>query len=337
MSWKNAWTCFFLLGCLCVASVAQETITLVGSGGTSPLPVYRGWAAEYNKRKAGVRMEYLTLDTSRSIAEITKGSGDFGGGDIPLTPEERNTGKVLELPILVIGLVPIYNLPGVTQDLRFSGNLLGEIYLGHIKKWNAPSIAQLNPQVSLPDLPIKVVYRTPGKGTNYIFSDFLSKTNAQFRDKIGRSTSPSWPVGSPAERSEDMARKVMSEPGSIGFVELQYARENNIPFGEVRNAAAKFVKATPETLRAACIGLEAPGWDKFSSSLTNAPGEGAYPIASFTWVYLRTTSTDQRRRSALLDLMHWIFAQGQGLVPAGYSALPSQLLAKEVEKLDSLK
>jgi phosphate transport system substrate-binding protein len=323
----------FLAATLPVTSFAQETITLVGSGGTSPLPVYNAWAAQYNQRKSGVRMQYLPLDTARSISEIRKGSGDFGGGDTPLTAE--NAGTVLELPILLMGLVPIYNVPG-TQGLRFSGDLLAQIYLGHVKKWNAPQVAQLNPHASLPDMPIKVVYRSPGKGTNYIFTDFLSKANAEFRNKVGRSVSPGWPVGSAVERSADMAQKVMSEPGAVGFVELEYARDNNIPFGEVQNASGKFVRASPETLRAACSGVEAPHWDKFSVSLTNAPGENAYPIASFSWIYLRKTATDQRRRAALLDLLHWMFAQGQEAVPFGYSPLPTALVAKEVAVLDAL-
>jgi phosphate transport system substrate-binding protein len=322
-----------LAGSMPRALLAQETITLVGSGGTSPLPVYNAWAAQYNQRTSGVRMEYLPLDTSRSIAEISKGSGDFGGGDTPLTAENAQT--VLELPILLMGLVPIYNVPGA-QGLRFSGDLLAQIYLGHVKKWNAPQVLQLNPHASLPDLPIRVVYRTPGKGTNYIFTDFLSKTNLEFRNRVGRSVSPNWPVGSAAERSADMAQKVMSEPGSIGFVELEYARENNIPFGEVQNAAGKFVRASPTTLRAACSGVEAVRWHKFSVSLTNAPGDEAYPIASFSWIYLRKTATDQRRRAALLDLLHWMFTQGQETLPSGYSSLPLPLLAKEVSVLDSL-
>jgi len=337
---KNPRACVALalvMGLLLTTSLAQETITLVGSGGTSPLPAYRGWAAEYNKRKSGIRLEYLTLDTSRSLAEINKSNGDFGGGDIPLPSTERNAGKVMELPILLIGLVPIYNLPGPIQELRFSGDLLAQIYLGHVKKWNSPQLVQLNPHANLPDLPIKVVYRTAGKGTNYIFTDFLSKVDTQFRDQIGRSVSPAWPVGSGAERSSDMAQKVMGEAGSIGFVELEYAQENHITFGELRNAAGKFVKASQETLGAACRSLEAPGWDKFSASLTNAPGADAYPITSFSWIYVRKTSPDQRRRAALIDLLHWMFTEGQGKIPSGYSPLPGPLLNKEIATLPSLK
>ena len=327
----------FLIGLLTTSCFGQENITLAGSGGSSPLAIFHAWADEYSKHKAGVHVQYLTLDTDRSISEISNGSGDFGGGDIPLTPDQRSRANLVELPILIIGVVPIYNVPGPPQQLRFSGDLLAQIYLGHVKKWNAPQIAQLNPKASLPDLPIKVFYRTPGKGTNYIFTEFLSKSNTEFRTKVGRSTSPAWPVGSSAERASDMVNKVAAEAGAIGFVTLEYARENNISMGEVQNPAGKFVKASPETLIAACSSVENPAWDRFAVSLTNAPGADSYPLASFSWIYLPKTGVDQHRRTALVDLMHWMFTDGQQNMLPGYSSLPPKLLAKEIEKLDTLK
>lgn len=328
--------CFCATVLWAMPSAAQDPVILVGSGGTSPLPVYRGWAAEYNRQHSGIRMEYMVLDTSRSIAETQNGHGDFGGGDTPLSVDERAGGKLIEIPALLIGLVPIYNVPG-SPELRFSGELLAEIYLGQVKKWNAPQVAQLNPHAALPDLAIKVVYRSAGKGTNFIFTDFLSKVSPQFRDKVGRSISPAWPVGSPTERSSDMAQKVMAEAGSIGFVELEYARENKIPYGDMRNAAGQFVKASPESLAAACRSVEAPKWDRFASSLTNAPGADAYPIVSFTWLYLRTATLDQRRKDALANLLRWMLTDGQQLVPPGYSPLPQELRNQEMAKIDSLR
>lgn len=319
------------------SSLAQENMTLVGSGGSSPLQVFRAWSGDYAKYKSGVHIQYLSLDTERSITEISNGSGDFGGGDIPLTADQRTRGNLIELPILIIGVVPVYNLPGPPQQLRFSGDLLAQIYLGHIKRWNAPQIAQLNPRATLPDLPIKVFYRTPGKGTNYIFTEFLSKSNAEFRAKVGRSTAPPWPVGLPAERASDMVDQVAGEPGAIGFVSLEYAREKNISAGEVQNAAGKFVKASPESLIAACTAVEAPQWDKLTASLTSAPGADSYPIASFSWIYLPKVGKEQRRRTAMVDLLHWMFTDGQENMLAGYSSLPRRLLVKEIEKLEALK
>jgi len=316
---------------------AQEAITLVGSGGSSPVPVFHIWGQEYNKRQPTIQMEYLVLGTSESISQISKGSGDFGGGDTPLTSQQRASGNLIELPIMLMGLVPIYNVPGVHQELRFSGRLLAQIYMGEVKTWNSPQIAQLNPNATLPDLPIKVVHRTAGKGTNYIFTDFLSKSSSRFHEQVGVSVSPNWPVGAATERMSDMADKVKNEPGSIGYAELQYARDNNIAFGAVQNAAGNFVKASPESFTAACNAIEAPQWDKLSASLTNAQGADSYPLTSFSWVYVRTSSENPRRRAALLDLLNWIFTNGQHMLPGGYAQLPPQLLVKVKSKISSLQ
>jgi phosphate transport system substrate-binding protein len=238
----------------------------------------------------------------------------------------------------VIGIVPIYNLPGGRTDLRFSGELLAEIFLGRVKTWNAPQIVKLNPDASLPDLPIKVVYRPEGKGSNYIFSEFLSKTSSKFRTEIGTSPSPKWPVGIAAERSSDMADKVKSETGSIGYVEAQYAIKANIPYARVLNAAGRFVKASRETIAAACRAVEEPHWDKFSASLTDAPGEDSFPISSFTWLYLRTKSADSQRAAALSDLLSWMYGDGQNLAAQeGYTELPQALLAKVRNRIASLR
>jgi phosphate transport system substrate-binding protein len=317
--------------------MAADSIVLVGSGSSVPVPLYRKWAEEYNKRGSAIQFQYLPVGTSEGIRQISRGVGDFGAGEVPLTAKERAEGNLMELPVVLIGIVPIYKLPGVTQELRFSGELLAEIYLGQVKTWNAPQIARLNPNVALPNLPIAVIYRPPGKGTNYVFTDFLSKTSPRFREEIGVSPSPKWPVGSPAERSSDMANKVRDTPGAIGYVELQYAMAEKITYGLVLNPSGKFVKASPETITAACSAVEAPQWDKFSASLTNAPGADAFPITSFTWVYVRTTMSDPRRKIAMIDLLTWMFDKGQQLgAQEGYSELPPLLLLKTKAKVSSL-
>ncbi|MFZ0761733.1 MAG: phosphate ABC transporter substrate-binding protein PstS [Candidatus Sulfotelmatobacter sp.] len=310
-------------------SFAQEALILVGSGSSVPAPLYNKWALEYNKRNPGIQMKYVPMGTGEGIKQISHGSGDFGAGEVKLTAAERKEGQLIELPTVLIGIVPIYNLPGVHTELRFSGELLAEIFLGQVKTWNASEIAKLNPDASLPSLPIKVFYRSGGKGSNYVFSEFLSKTSSKFRTQIGTSPSPNWPVGTPAERSSDMADKVKSQKGSIGYVEAQYAVKANIPRGMVQNLAGKYVEASPETIKAACHGVEAPAWDKFSPSLTNASGANAFPITSFTWLYLRTTSSDPRRSAAMADLLNWMFTDGQRLAAEdGYAELPPPLLAK---------
>jgi len=317
---------------------AQETIVLVGSGSSVPAPLYNKWAEEYNKRNPLIQMRYVPIGTSEGIKQISHGSGDFGAGEAQLTAAESKEGSLIQIPSVLIGIVPIYNLPDVHSDLRFSGELLAEIFLGQVKSWNAPQITKLNPDASLPNLPIKVVYRPAGKGSNYVFSEFLSKTSAKFREQLGTSASPKWPVGTPAERSSDMADKVKGEVGAIGYVEAQYAVKNGIPHGAVRNASGKFVKASPETITAACHAEEAPAWNKFSASLTNAPGAESFPITSFTWLYLRTKSSDARRATALNDLLSWVFSDGQQLAAKeGYSELPAPLLAKAKARVKTLQ
>ena len=338
-------TLIFMLGVILLAaglgiwpSFAQEAIVLVGSGSSVPAPLYDRWATVYNKQNPAVQFRYLPIGASEGIKQISRGSGDFAAGEVPLTASERTGASLVELPSVMIAIVLYYHLPGPRQDLRFTGELLSDIFLGDIKKWNDPQIAKLNPSASLPDLPIRVYYRPAGKGTNYVFSDFLSKTSSKFRNRIGTSPSPKWPVGEPAERSSDMVDKVKGGIGSIGYGELQYAIKGDIAYGRVQNATGNFVKASPESIAAACKSVEAPGWDKFAVTLTSSSGADAYPITSFTWLYVRTGISDARRASALKDFLNWIYTDGQQIgEKEGYTELPPQLLAKVKAKANSLK
>jgi len=321
---------------LSTLALAQDTIVLVGSGSSVPLPLYRRFADEFNKLTPRFQMNYIALGTNEGLKETSRGASDFGAGEVEISTTGVGDASIIELPAVVIGIVPIYNVPGVKQELNFSGELLADIFLGRVKTWNAPEIIRLNPDVTFPNLPIKVVHRPAGKGSNYIFTEFLSKTSSRFRSQIGRSSSPNWPVGINAERSSDMADKVKSDPGSIGYVEQQYAVQTNILYGRVLNPAGKFVKATPETLAAACRAVEAPGWDSFKASLTNAPGADSFPITSFSWLYLRTNLTVPRR-AALANLLTWMYSSGQTLAKqAGYAELPSPLLNIVKSKANSL-
>jgi phosphate transport system substrate-binding protein len=333
------WLALALAASLGISIVfAQEGLILVGSGSSVPAPLYAKWAEKFNQRQAGTQLRYLPIGASEGIKQISHGSGDFGAGEVPLTAADRAEGNLVELPSVLIGVVPIYNLPGVHHELRFTGEVLAEIYLGEIKTWNSPALVKLNPDAELPDHAIKVIYRPPGKGTNYVFSEFLSKTSAKFRTRIGISASPKWPVGEAAERSSDMADKVKGITGAIGFVEQQYAVKNSIPYASVENASGKFVKATPESIAAACRAAEAPSWDRFSASLSNAAGEKSFPITSFSWLYLRTASPDAKHAAARTELLNWIYSDGQQIAEnEGYSQLPQELLAKIKAKASTLK
>jgi phosphate transport system substrate-binding protein len=311
---------------------------LVGSGSSVPAPLYSRWTTEYAKHNSNIQMRYLPVGTSEGIKQISHSAGDFGAGEAQLTENERKEGNLIELPIVLIGIVPIYNIPDVHQELRLSGEVLSGIYLGEIKMWNAPQIARLNPDVNLPNLPIQVINRPAGKGSNYVFTEFLSKTSSKFRNEIGISPSPKWPVGEPAERSSDMADKVKNTPGAIGYVEYQYAVKGSIAHAAVQNASGKFVRASAESIASACQAAEAPQWNKFSASLTNMPGADSYPITSFTWIYLRVKPTDSARAVALSDLLEWMYTDGQHYAAQeGYSELPSPLLAAVRKKVKELQ
>ena len=287
---------------------------------------------------AHIQMRYLPVGTSEGIKQIAHGVGDFGAGEAQLTDKERKEDSLVELPIVLIGIVPIYNLPDVHQELRLSGEVLAEIFMGDIKNWNAAQIAKLNPDIALPNLAIQVINRPAGKGSNFVFTDFLSKTSTKFRAQVGTSPSPKWPVGVAAERSSDMADKVKATSGSVGYVEFQYAVKSNISQVVVLNPAGRFVKASGEAIAEACKAVEAPRWNGFSASLTNAPGAESYPITSFTWIYLRSKSTDSARAAALSDLLNWIYSQGQRFaIEEGYSDLPPQLLAAVRKKIKDLQ
>jgi phosphate transport system substrate-binding protein len=311
---------------------------LVGSGSSVPAPLYNRWAQEYGKHNPKVQVRYVPIGTSEGIKQISHGAGDFGAGEARLTEKEKKDGDLIELPAVLIGIVPIYNLPEIHQQLRLSGEVLAEIFQGEIKTWDAPPIAKLNPDVTLPNLRIQVINRPGGKGSNYVFTDFLSKTSSKFRSQIGVNASPNWPVGTPAERSSDMADKVKGETGTIGFVELQYALKANLPTVAVLNPAGKFVRASAESIAAACEAVEAPRWNSFSASLTNAPGAESFPIASFTWIYLRSQSSDASRTAALRNLLDWIYTDGQHFAAQeGYSELPPPLVVAVRQKVKELR
>jgi phosphate transport system substrate-binding protein len=322
----------------CHPSQGQSNVVLVGSGSSVPAPLYNRWALEYGKRNPNIQMRYVPMGTSEGIKQISHGAGDFSAGEVLLTERERKDGSLMVLPVVLIGIVPIYNLPDVHQQLRLSGGVLAEIFLGELKTWDAPSIAKLNPDVALPSLRIQVINRPTGKGSNYVFTDFLSKASAKFRAQIGVTASPQWPVGVPVERSSDMVEKVKSEVGSIGFVELQYTVKSNASTVAILNPAGKFVKASTESIAAACESVEAPRWNSFAASLTNASEANAFPITSFTWIYLRDSASDPARAAALRDFLDWIYSDGQRFAAEeGYSELPPPLLAAVRRRVRDLR
>ena len=331
-----ALACFCLL--IATAGGSQGTLALVGGGSNVPSPLYAVWTEEFNKRNLGISVRYLSRSTVEGIESLSRGSGDFAAGEIPLSEEQMHGGKIhlTSIPSVVIALVPVYNLPGKPQ-LRFSGKLLAEIFLGTVKSWKDPRIARLNPGVSLPDLAIKVVHRTGGKGSNYIFTDFLSKTDAEWKSKVGTSPSPEWPVGDEANRGEDMITKVAASEGAIGYVEASFARHSELGYADVENASGEFVRATPASIAASCEAAEKGMREDFRISMTNMAGKDTYPISSFTWLYLPESGLAPERSQALKEFLMWALSDGQQIARTqGYAPLPASLLPKARARVSSL-
>ncbi|HKI12518.1 MAG TPA: phosphate ABC transporter substrate-binding protein PstS [Candidatus Acidoferrum sp.] len=319
----------------------QNVIAIVGSGSNLPTPLYSHWIEEYNKLSPTVQVRYLSTGTVKGMEDISRGVGDFAAGEVPMSNEQLNAVNtpILQIPTVLVAIVPIYHVPGVKGSLRFSGSVLAEIFLGNIKTWDDPRIKEINPGQLLPHLDIAVVHRTEGKGSNYILTDFLSKTSQKWRGQIGKTPSPAWPIGESATRGEDMMEKVKSTPGSIGYIELGFTlADNSVGVGLVQNASGRFISATQASIAGAYRSLEKSIPADFRVSLTNAPGNDAYPIVSFTWLYVPKRSTDAERSKALANYLEWTLTTGQHSAERlGYTPLPASLAPKVLAKARSMR
>jgi phosphate transport system substrate-binding protein len=345
ISWGHKFAITLLLGLVVLFCTlpahCQSSVAVVGSGSNLPTPLYSHWTEEYNKLSSKVQVRYLSTGTMKGIDDISRGVGDFAAGEVPMSDEQLSAAHnhILQVPTVLVAIVPIYHVPGVKGNLRFSGALLADIFLGEIKHWDDPKIKELNPSQNLPHLEVSIVHRTDGKGSNYIFTDFLSKTSAQWRSQIGKTPSPAWPSGVSASRGEDMMEKVKSTPGAIGYVELGFTeQDHSVGVGSVENASGKFVNASQASIAAAYRASEKSIPADFRASLTNAPGAESFPIVSFTWLYIPESSKDPERTKALAGFVEWALTTGQQSAENhGYTALPSSLVPKVLAKVNTLR
>lgn len=308
-----------------------------GAGATFPYPIYSKWFAEYGKQHPEVRINYQSIGSGGGIRQMTAQTVFFGATDGPMSDEQLKSapGPILHLPTVLGGVVPIYNVPGATQPIRFPGPLLADIYLGKIRRWNDAALAKANPGVKLPATEIAVVHRSDGSGTTYIFVDFLSKVSPEFQQKVGVATSVSWPAGVGAKGNEGVAGLVRQTPGAIGYVELIYALQNNIAYGAVQNRSGEFVTASLDSVTAAAASVAMP--DDFRVSITNPDGKGAYPIASFTWILLNQNPKDKQSARTMADFMKWALTDGQKMAgELGYAPLPKAVVDRELQALEKV-
>jgi len=332
-----------LAAALTVGAASAQQVLITAGGATFPNPMYSKWFNEYHKKLPNVSINYQSQGSGFGVQQVTAGTIDFGASDMPMTDvqikefQDKRGAAVLHFPTILGADVPTYNIPGVTAKLNFTPEALAGIFLGKITKWNDPELVKANPGVTLPANDIAVVHRSDGSGTTFIWVDYLSKVSKEWETKVGRGTSVNWPVGLGGKGNEGVAGQVKQQPNSIGYVELIYAIQNKMAYGKVKNAAGEFVEASLASVTAAAAGMkEMP--DDFRVSITNAPGKGAYPVSSFTWLLIPSKIADAGKKTAIKDFLKWMLADGQKMTDAlAYAQLPQAVVAKELKAIDKIQ
>jgi phosphate transport system substrate-binding protein len=328
-----------LLLCLVLSLAAFGQTTLNGAGASFPNPMYSKWFSEYHKVHSDIQINYQPIGSGGGIRQVIAGTVDFGASDMPMTDDQLKDAKfkVLNIPTVLGAVVPAYNIPGVSGELKFTPDALAGIFLGRITKWNDKAIAGVNPGVNLPDKDIIVIHRSDGSGTSFIWTDYLSKVSSDWKSQVGSGTSVKWPIGLGGKNNEGVAGLVRQMPGSIGYVELIYAVQNNILYGSVKNSSGAFLKASLEGVTAAAASAPKMPAD-FRVSITNAPGKDAYPISSFTWLLIPAQSKDAAKGKILADFLSWMVTDGQKMTNAlSYAPLPDNVAAKVKDAIKQVK
>jgi len=330
--------------CLAALAAAQGALTINAAGATFPYPIYSKWFDVYHTQYPNIQINYQSIGSGGGIRQLTAGTVDFGASDMPMNDDQikeyqsKNGSAILHFPTVIGAVVPTYNLPKVSADLKFTQQALVGIYMGVITRWNDPEIAKANSGVSLPGDDIVVIHRSDGSGTSFIWTDFLSKASGDWKSKVGAGASINWPVGLGGKGNEGVSGLVKQTPDSIGYVELIYALQNNIPFGLVQNSDGKFVKASLEGVMTAAAGAAKSMPDDFRVSITNAPGAAAYPISSFTWLLIPQTIKDSAKRDAIKAFLKWMLTDGQQYNEAlSYAKLPKAVADKESKQIAKIQ
>ena len=334
---KSKWIASGLLALTAAAATAQN---LNGAGATFPNPIYSRWFTEFNHLHPEVKINYQAVGSGAGIRQVSEGTVDFGASDAIMTDQQIGAAKVkvIALPTVLGAVVPIYNLPGVKADIKFSQDAIAGIYLGKITKWNDPYIAHENPGVNLPDKQILTVHRTDGSGTTYIFTDYLSKVSPLWKSSVGAAASVKWPsAGVGGKGNDGVAGLVEHTEYSIGYVELIYAAQNHIPYGLIRNSAGRFIKASTGGVTAAAANLKSMPAD-FRVSITDAAGADSYPISSFTWLLIPVHSADPAKGKALVGFLNWMLASGEGEAEGmTYAPLPKAVADRVHQAIGTLQ
>lgn len=338
----TAFSLFLALGLGSHLCSAQTLIN--GAGATFPYPIYSKWFNEYHKLHPDIQVNYQSLGSGAGIKQVTEGTVDFGASDALMTAEQiqefqsKRGCAVLAFPTVLGAVVITYNIPGVNESLNLTGETIVDIYLGKITKWSDPAITSINPKVKFPNADIVVVHRSDGSGTTFCFTDYLSKISAEWKTKVGNGASVNWPVGLGGKGNEGVTGQVKQTSGGIGYVELIYALQNQLPYGNVKNAAGQYVKPSLESVTAAASAASKEMPEDFRVSITNAAGRSAYPISTFTWLLIPGAIQDATKHKAITDFLHWMLGQGQDFTETlAYARLPKEVVAKEEKAIAKVK
>ncbi len=318
-------------------------VLINAAGATFPYPMYSKWFNEYHKLHPDVQINYQSIGSGGGIKQVTEGTVDFGASDMPMTDnqiaefhEKRRT-SILHFPTVLGAVVPAYNIPGVTGELKFTPTALAGIFLGKITKWNDQAIASANPGVQLPGNDIVVVHRSEASGTTYVWVDFLAKVSPEWKTKVGVGAAVSWPIGLGGKGNEGVSGQVRQTPNSIGYVELIYAIQNKMPYGSVKNASGQFVKADLASITAAAASAAGNMPEDFRVSITDSAGPAVYPISSFTWLLIPNVIKDPAKKEAITSFLRWMLGPGQELTRTlDYARLPAPVIAQEQKAIGKI-
>lgn len=318
-------------------AVGNAQMLINGAGATFPFPIYSKWFNEYAKVDPSVRFNYQSIGSGGGQKQILSETVDFGASDGPMSDDNlaKAPRKLLHFPTVAGADVITYNLPD-DPKVKIDGPTIAAIFLGKVTKWNDPAIASQNPDVKLPDLDIVVVHRSDGSGTTYIFTDYLSKVSPDWKEKVGKGTSVSWPAGLGGKGNEGVSGQVKQVPGAIGYIELAYAKQNKLSYADVKNSSGNYITPTIDSVTEALATAEIP--DDFRFSMTNPPGAQAYPISGTTWLLVYAEQKDHAKGEKLVQFLKWAYSNGEKLAPdLDYAPLPDALIKRALESVQSIK
>lgn len=323
----------------CSPGGSNSEVRLQGAGATFPNPLYQKWLSEYGKAHANVKIDYQSIGSGGGIKQIQARTVDFGASDAPMTDAEMKASpaELIHIPTVLGAVVITYNLQGVAKPLRFSPDVLADIFLGKITKWDDGRIKADNADLTLPSADITVVHRAESSGTSYVFTDYLSKVSADWKQKVGADKAPNWPVGQGGKGNEGVTGQIKQQPNTIGYVELAYATQNKLPVALIKNAGGNFVEATVDNVTAAAAASAANTPDDLRVSITNAAGANAYPISSYTYILVYKNQTDEAKGKATVDFVWWGIHDGESFAKdLQYAPLPAEIVKRAEAKINSI-